>query len=107
MFGRDAESLEENYGSDADLYESKMTEAAMISLRNMFGSAIPDPECVIVTKWGSDQFTFGSYSFNKIGMGRKTRKLLCKKIRKTRLYFAGEACHKTYFATTHGKSRYL
>jgi len=103
VYGRDAEYLEEEYGSDQELYKSKMTEAALLALRNMFGGTIPDPKHAIVTKWGSDEFAYGSYSFNKVGMSRKAHILLSKTIRKKKLYFAGEACHSRYFGTTHGK----
>ena len=103
LYGDDAKSLEEEFGNDRELYESKMTARAMVALRNMFGAGIPDPEISIVTQWGSDPYSFGSYSFNKVGMGRKARKLLNKTIRKKRLYFAGEACHTDFFGTVHGK----
>lgn len=107
LYGDDAKSLEEEFGNDPELYESKMTAGAMTALRNMFGTDIPDPEIVIVTQWGSDPFSFGSYSFNKVGMSRNARKQLNKTIRKKRLYFAGEACHTKYFGTVHGKCRLI
>ena len=103
VYGDDAKSLEESFGYDQALYESEMTERAMIALRNMVGLLIPQPELAIVTQWGSDPFAMRSYSFNKVGMKRKARKQLNKTIRKKRLHFAGEACHTRYFGTTHGE----
>jgi monoamine oxidase len=82
-------------------FEAKVAEIAMESLRNMFGSSINDPEKVTVTKWKTDEYAFGSYSFNKLGAGKNFRKHLKKPI-KQRVYIAGEATSTKYHATTHG-----
>mmetsp|Transcript_38207 Transcript_38207/g.42810 ORF Transcript_38207/g.42810 Transcript_38207/m.42810 type:complete len:578 (-) Transcript_38207:544-2277(-) len=67
----------------------------------MFGSSIPDPKTIITTQWGQDDFAYGSYSFNKLGVKKSDRKKMCKPLRSNRIFFAGEACSR-YFATTHG-----
>lgn len=75
---------------------------AMARLRSIFGNAIPDPKPTILrTKWASDTYTYGSYSFNKVGMKKTVRQDLATPIN-NRLYFAGEATHQDYFGTVHG-----
>ena len=83
-------------------FEDKVTALAMVTLRNMFGNDIKDPEKIVVTKWNQDQFSYGTYSFNKLGAGRNFRKTLAKPIRRRRVFISGEATHFSYFQTTHG-----
>jgi len=73
----------------------------MVQLRNMFGNSTVLPGKVIVTKWNTDNFTKGAYSFNAVGMKKNDRKILAKPVKK-KLYFAGEATHHKYFQTTNG-----
>lgn len=100
--GRDAVALEEKYGRDdsADEYESAMVRKAMKSLRNMFGKDVPYPKKYMVTKWGSDPFAKGSYSYNKVGMKKNAREILEEPV-ENKVYFAGEAITDS-FASTHG-----
>ena len=95
--GSEIETME-----DQPDYKEKVTARAMIVLRNMFGNDIKDPEKVIVTDWNQDEFSYGTYSFNKLGAGRNFRQTLGRPIRNKRLYIAGEATHFRYFQTTHG-----
>ncbi len=83
-------------------FEQQMTAIAMVSLRNMFGNDIKDPEKVIVTNWSNDEFSFGTYSFNKLGSGKKSREQLAAPIKRKGLFLAGEATSSKYFQTTHG-----
>lgn len=103
FLGETARQLEELYAiDDPERYEQEIRDLAMEPLRNIFGNNIPLPQKVVVTKWNSDEFTQGSYSFNKVGMGRDDRKILARPIRRKRLFLSGEATHHTYFQTTHG-----
>lgn len=103
FLGETAKQLEELYANDDPArYEQEMRDLAMEPLRNIFGNDIPLPQQVFVTKWNSDEYTQGSYSFNKVGMGRQDRKILARPIRRKRLFLAGEATHHIYFQTTHG-----
>lgn len=90
-FGRDIESW-----SDADIVAD-----AMATLRTMFGNSITDPQDAQITRWSSDPFARGSYSFNKLGSTPAMRDTLAASL-SGRLHFAGEATHKNYFATVHG-----
>lgn len=102
LVGRDAQELEDDFGSNDSAYRNKFEEMAMDSLKSMFGTDIPNPGKVHVTKWGSDEFSYGSYSYNKVKIKfPKDRKNLAKPIQK-RLYFSGEATHSKYFGTSHG-----
>mmetsp|Transcript_96775 Transcript_96775/g.144915 ORF Transcript_96775/g.144915 Transcript_96775/m.144915 type:complete len:506 (+) Transcript_96775:168-1685(+) len=96
------------YGDDAKEIETmtdeEATEAAVQSLRCVFGDDIvPDPTQSIVTRWQSDPYSRGSYSFQKLGAkGNKTRRDLAESPVGGNLWFAGEACHMKYPSTTHG-----
>jgi len=90
-----------NYELDGDRYKSLMKTGAMDSLKNMFGDDIPEPALVKTTAWGDDQFSYGAYSYNKVGMDETARKKLKKDV-KGRLFFAGEATSNEYPGTTHG-----
>ena len=81
-------------------YEQEMTDKVMVSLRNMFGNDIKDPEKVIVTNWNNDEFSHGTYSFNKLKAGRKSREQLAAPIWRKGLYITGEATSSKYFQTT-------
>lgn len=101
--GSQAEQLETLYSiSDPERYKQEIRDLAMTSLRNMFGSNIPMPEKVIVTNWNADDFTRGSYSYNKVNMKPKHRKNLASPIKQGKLIFAGEATDHRYFQTVHG-----
>mmetsp|Transcript_19901 Transcript_19901/g.23049 ORF Transcript_19901/g.23049 Transcript_19901/m.23049 type:complete len:566 (+) Transcript_19901:254-1951(+) len=95
--GSDVKSMETQNG-----YEEEITSLAMVVLRNMFGNGVKDPEKTVVTKWITDPYTMGAYSFNGVGMAKKARKILKRPIKNNRLYISGEATNYKYFQTTHG-----
>lgn len=73
----------------------------MMTARQMFGNAIPDPIDAQITRWRSDPYSLGSYSFYAVGSGPQDRKLLAKS-EMGRLHFAGEAQSDLYPGTVHG-----
>jgi len=81
--------------SNADLIASAMT-----SLRGVFGKGIPEPIGAQITRWHSDPFSGGAYSFNALGSTPAERQELAKPLA-GRLFFAGEASHPM-FGTVHG-----
>ncbi len=89
--GREIESW-----SDQDIVAS-----AMQTLRTIFGENIPEPLDFQITRWASDPFARGSYSFNPVGAMPAMRQELAKPVGK-RLFFAGEASERDYFSTAHG-----
>ena len=74
---------------------------ALSELRKIFGTDV-DKAFIKgdATRWGSDQLFFGSYASAEpgaFGMRRELRKPIAEK-----LFFAGEACHASAWATVHG-----
>jgi len=70
-------------------------------LRTMFGNKVPAPAAVLQTRWKSDPWSLGSYSFDKLGATSADRDALAAAI-DGRVFFAGEATHRTMFSTVHG-----
>lgn len=81
---------------DRDIISSIMATA-----RQMFGNAIPEPVEAQITRWRSDPFTGGSYSFYATDSGPLDRKMLASS-EAGRLHFAGEAQSHLYPGTVHG-----
>jgi monoamine oxidase len=73
----------------------------MATLRRIYGSAIPEPVGYQISRWASDPFALGSYSYLPIGATPKMRDSLAASVNRT-LFFAGEATHRQYPATVHG-----
>ncbi|KAJ5638021.1 hypothetical protein N7490_007900 [Penicillium lividum] len=70
-------------------------------LRNVFKhTSVPDPIETIITRWASDKFTRGSYSFVATEAGAEDYDLMARPIGS--LHFAGEATCGTHPATVHG-----
>ncbi|XP_060175891.1 lysine-specific histone demethylase 1 homolog 1 [Lycium barbarum] len=65
------------------------------------GIAVPDPLQAVCTRWGQDQFSYGSYSYVAIGASGDDYDILAESVG-DRLFFAGEATNKQYPATMHG-----
>jgi monoamine oxidase len=76
-------------------------DKAMQALRHFFGNHIPDPQQYIITRWGLDPFTYGSYSFIPVGATGEEHDILAEPIN-NKLFFAGEATHRRFPATVHG-----
>ncbi|WP_308255776.1 FAD-dependent oxidoreductase [Geminocystis sp. GBBB08] len=90
------------FGNQIEFWkDEKIVEDAMKTLRSIFGNSIPNPQDYQLTRWNSDQFTFGSYSYYAIGSTPQHRRELGKPIGK-QVYFAGEATSLDYPATVHG-----
>lgn len=81
--------------------DAQIIESAMQTLRTIFGSSIPSPVGAQISRWASDPYALGSYSFNPLGAKPILRSNLALG-ESGRLYFAGEACSAEYFSTTHG-----
>jgi len=92
--GSFAKSLEKL--SDKDLRAN-----ALSAVKEMFGNAIPEPKNIIATRWSSDPDTFGSYSYNPIGVSSSNYDALAEPV-DSRLFFAGEATNRAYRGTVHG-----
>lgn len=82
--------------SDQDIVAS-----AMSTLRTMFGADIPAPVSWQISRWASDPFARGAYSFNKLGSAPGMREDLAAAVGRS-LFFAGEATDPRYFQSVHG-----
>lgn len=81
--------------------DEEIIKSAMKTLRHLFGDDIPDPTDYQITRWQSDSFSRGSYSFNALGSHPDMRDHLAKSLN-DQIFFAGEATERDYFATAHG-----
>lgn len=80
--------------------QKTVVDAAMRTLRRMYGADIPSPTAVQRTAWAEDPFARGSYSFPKPGWTEANRKALSTPVDDL-LFFAGEAT-SNYPGTVHG-----
>lgn len=90
-YGLETESM-----SDEDIVAEAMTV-----LRTMWGTDIPEPTNQVITRWNSDPFARGAYSFIKVGSTIADRATLAKSV-SDRVFFAGEATDTDNAATTNG-----
>lgn len=81
--------------------DGQIVASAMETLKTIFGANIPQPIDYQITRWASDPFTRGSYSYNAIGSTPKMRGALANPLN-GQLFFAGEATNRDYFGTAHG-----
>jgi polyamine oxidase len=89
-FGRAAERLS----------ESALKEMLTKRLRQEIGKPIPVPKRVYLTRWNSDPFAFGSYSYFPIGSTGKDMLTLGES--DGRLFFAGEHTSPKHYGYVHG-----
>ncbi len=83
------------------LDSATISASALASLRKIFGSSVPEPDAMIQTRWGADPYSYGSYSFVPVGAKTEHYDVLARPLG-SRLFFAGEATHRTYPGTVHG-----
>jgi len=81
--------------------DDEIVRDAMERLTSIYGARVQQPIGHRVTRWASDPFARGSYSFAAVGSRRGDRQLLAAPI-DDHLYFAGEATHEDYSGTVHG-----
>ncbi|KAL5000588.1 flavin-containing amine oxidoreductase-domain containing protein [Aspergillus recurvatus] len=81
--------------------DAEIIAEVMCQLRNVFKQvAVPDPLETIITRWASDKFTRGTYSYVAAEALPGDYDLMAKSV--GNLYFAGEATCGTHPATVHG-----
>jgi monoamine oxidase len=81
--------------------DQQIVASAMATLRTMFGADLLQPIDYQITRWATDPFARGAYSYNALGSTPPMRNTLAMPL-SARLFFAGEASHQAYFGTTHG-----
>ena len=67
----------------------------------MYGNDIPKPQAWLVTRWRSDPFAYGSYSYRAVNATFEDHDELAKTVAGC-LFFAGEATYRKTSASVHG-----
>ncbi|MDE2803868.1 MAG: FAD-dependent oxidoreductase [Gemmatimonadota bacterium] len=89
------------YGAEIEsLADREIVAEATAALADMYGP-VPQPTNALVTRWGSDPWTHGSYSYVPAGSSFERYATLGKPIG-DRVFFAGEATDPDHPATVHG-----
>jgi monoamine oxidase len=83
------------------LSDREQIAAAQQTLRGMFGDRIPGPDAHQITRWGSDPFSLGAYSYVPVGRSGDDYEALAEPVA-GRLLFAGEATHRRWPTTVQG-----
>ncbi len=81
--------------------DQRIVTSAMQSLRTKFGVRTPDPIDYQISRWASDPYAGGAYSYNALGATPMMRDTLMMPLA-NRLFFAGEATSRKSFGTAHG-----
>ncbi len=91
-----------SYGKEIeDLTDEQIVAKAMETLKTMYGNDIPQPADHLITRWGKDEFTYGSYSYIPKGATSSMRDDLAEPV-DGKVLFAGEATNSEYPSTVHG-----
>lgn len=84
------------------LSDEQVVARAQYALRSMFASkTVPEPTAFRVTRWASDPWTRGSYSYVPAHSSGEDYDMLAEPVDE-RLLFAGEATNREFPATAHG-----
>ncbi|KAK0118818.1 hypothetical protein ONS95_007699 [Cadophora gregata] len=87
------------FSTESTPNELLIAEATKV-LRSVFGASVPSPVEAIVTRWGHDEFSYGSYSYTGPNFKPDDYDVMAKPI--GNLFFAGEHTCGTHPATVHG-----
>ena len=80
--------------------DSELAVRAVETLEAIFGD-VPEPRDAVSTRWGSDPWTRGSYSYLPVGVEFEIYREMSRPVGE-RLFFAGEATHSRFPSTVHG-----
>lgn len=81
--------------------DDQLVADAMQTLKIMFGNDIPAPVDYQITRWASDPFSLGSYSYYSVNATPAHRTELAEPLN-SKVFFAGEATSTQYYSTAHG-----
>lgn len=84
--------------------DAQLVERALAVLSEAAGVQLPAPTDSVVTRWSSDPFARGSYSYAKLGQQPRDVGVLAEPV-DGRVLFAGEATDAASPATVHGAFR--
>lgn len=80
--------------------DDELIELVMSHLRDMYGDDVPAPTTMLRSRWVTDPFTMGAYSFTAITTEMDHFDHVAEPV--GRVHFAGEHTHRQYFSTVHG-----
>ena len=90
-----------SFGAEIEQHsDAELTSRAVEALKSMFGD-VPEPVDAVSTRWGSDPWTWGSYSYLPVGVEFDTYRDMARPVG-DRLFFAGEATHSRFPSTVQG-----
>ena len=78
----------------------RSSSRALHSLRRLFGAPIPDPVGYQLTRWLSDPWALGSYSYAHVASPAQDRELYAAPVG-NRIFFAGEGTAAADYGTVH------
>jgi monoamine oxidase len=81
--------------------DQEVTSQIMTHLRDMYGSAVPDPTQMLRTKWSGNPNACGSYSYTAVETKMSYFEDMAEEV-DDKLFFAGEHTELDYFSTVHG-----
>ena len=85
------------------LPDDQIISDAMGVLRKIVSPSVaPDPIAFRITRWGSDPFSLGSYSYVSVGCTADDIDALAVSLDSKKVYFAGEATNSEHPSTVHG-----
>jgi monoamine oxidase len=80
--------------------DEELIDLALAHLRDMYGDDVPPPTAMLRSRWATDPFTLGAYSFTAITTEMDHFDQIATPA--GRVHFAGEHTHREYFSTVHG-----
>ena len=90
-----------SYGARIEaMSDAEIVAQALASLEVMYGP-VPSPSDVLITRWRSDRWSHGSYSYVPVGASFRQHLDLARPV-DSKVFFAGEATHQDHPATVHG-----
>ena len=84
-----------------EMTDEQIIAKAMEALQTMYGNDIGQPTDHLITRWGKDEFSYGSYSYIPKGASASMRDDLAEPV-DGKVLFAGEATHSEHPSTVHG-----
>ncbi|MFK8160836.1 MAG: flavin monoamine oxidase family protein [Lewinella sp.] len=84
-----------------NMSEAEIIDEIMSHLKTIYGDEIPPPSNLLRTKWTSNEYTFGAYSFISNGTRSSDFEAFEQQV-EDKLFFAGEHTSRDYRGTVHG-----
>lgn len=81
--------------------DAELVEDALAAIELAIGQTPPEPTASFVTRWQSDPYCLGSYTYPALGQSLEDFDTLAEPV-EDRVLFAGEGTSSDYFGTVHG-----